>query len=261
MKWYYYLIIEKVYCMEMIVMKKLISVALVLVMLFAVTAASASALDSPGGKKYHSITTSAEGQGTASSDKNKVDKEPATPEDGYVTLTAVEDGGYFTKWVMDGTYNIITGDEYSDVFVIEPTSDIHAIANFSVDKDNLTAFVSVEGDGTASSDPTTVAKGSDGTFTLKAVDGKDKFTAWTISGEYEIVSGDLNSRELVIRPLTDIYAVAKFVGEGSTEPVTPTENPNKDNTSPKTGDPTMMFVVLALAAMGLGVFAVKKIKE
>ncbi len=64
-------------------MKKLISVALVLVMLFTLAVVSVSALDSPSGKKYYAITTSSVGEGTAESDKNKVDQEPEIQEDGY----------------------------------------------------------------------------------------------------------------------------------------------------------------------------------
>ena len=163
-------------------MKKLVSFALVLVMLFAIASVSVGAeFTSPGGKTYYSVTTSSEGQGDAHSDKNKVDINPSTTEDGYVTLTAEEGGGSFVKWVIEGDYNVISGDE--------------------------------------------------------------------------------NSLEFVIEPLSDIKAVAVFEGGETVPVVTPTEKPNTDNTSPKTGDPTMMFVVLALAALGLGVFAVKKIKE
>ena len=74
----------------------------------------------------------------------------------------------------------------------------------------------------------------------------------------EIVSGDLKSAVLVIRPLTDIYAVAKFSKEGET--VVPTE-PSKDQpTSPKTGYPIAMVIALMGLAIFGGAFAVKKIK-
>lgn len=240
-------------------MKKIISVALVLVMLFAMTVVSAAALDSPTGKKFYNITVLAEGKGTATSDKNKVDQ-TATGEDSYVTLTATPEGGYFTKWIMDGTYNKISGDEYSENFVIQPTSDIVATASFSEEEDYLNITTSVIGDGTAVADPAKVEKGSNDTVTLTATDGKDTFVDWTLECEYDIVSGDMKSRVLVIRPYTDVHAIAKFVGEGET--VAPTQAAdNSGKTSPKTGDP--LFLVIALMALmtGVGVFAVKRVKE
>lgn len=239
-------------------MKKFVSIALVLVMMLALTI-SAAADASPTASAYYNIVAKAEGKGTASTDKNMVDTK-ATGEDSYVTLTAVEKGGFFTKWIMDGSYNKITGDEYSDVFVIQPTSDVVATAHFSEEEDWLNVTTSVIGDGTASADPVKVKKGSGDTVTLTAVDGKDTFVDWTLECEYEIVSGDMKSRTLVIRPLTDVHAIAKFVGEGATEAVTPTTKPNESGTSPKTGDPTMMIIALVMLALGLGVFTVKKIK-
>ena len=266
-------------------MKKVISVALALLLVFALTA-SFAAKDSPEGKEYYNITVSWEPEdgslGTAETDKNKVAKD-ATGDDAIVTLTALEDGdGYFTLWIIEGDYEIVEGDESSTVLKIRPKSDIHAIASYSVDEDFLTIFVTTRGDGTASADPTKVQKGSNNTVTLTAVDGLDTFVIWELNCKYDIVSGSLTDRTLVIRPYTDIHAVAVFESSGtvSTPDSEPTEstssNPgstpepspgepsgpsNGSGTSPKTGDPLFIVIGLAVLALGAGTLAVKKIKE
>ncbi|WP_407383084.1 hypothetical protein [Ruminococcus sp.] len=113
-------------------MKKIISIALVLVMVFALTAVATSAKESPTGEKYYSISTDAEGAGTASADKNKIAKD-ATGDDANVTLTATGNGGIFTKWIISGNYDIVSGDLNSAVIVIKPQSDVHATAFFTSD--------------------------------------------------------------------------------------------------------------------------------
>lgn len=242
-------------------MKRVISIALVALMVFAL-AVSAAALDSPGQKEYYKIDVGAVGKGhaTTSTDKVQIDS------DGTVTFNAIEDGGFFTKWIIDGDYEIVSGDEYSAVMVIRPISNINALAYFSEEKDYLNVFVSLdsEGYGEAHADPKKVKKNSDGTITLTAsgING-GVFNVWTLSGDYDIVSGDLNSETLVIRPYTDVYAVAYFTkpGETPTEPGKSGETPdNGPKSSPKTGYPLFfVFGLLGLALIG-GVVATKKIK-
>ncbi len=86
------------------------------------------------------------------------------------------------------------------------------------------------------------------TLTATPKDGY-KFDHWEfVFGTYEIVSGDLNSPVLVIRPTGDdnIRANAYFVKDGeepsepSTDPVTP---PDDGSESPTTGDPLFTFAV------------------
>lgn len=174
--------------MEMITMKKLISVALALVMIFALTA-TVAAKDSPVAKDYYSISVGyspADGSlGTASADKSSV--MIIENEDGTVTLTAV-----------------------------------------------------TKGDGV--------------------------FEQWTIDGEYEIVSGSLTDPVIVIRPKSDINAVAQFKTSGSSTPDSSSSKPSSSGgsdskSSPKTGDPIWMVLGLAVLALGAGTLAVKKIKE
>ena len=239
-------------------MKRIVSIALIIMMVLAMTV-SVSALTSPGPKDYYKITVGSEGKGHATSDHDKVQ----IGTDGTVTFNAYEDGGFFTKWVIDGKYEVVSGSEYDDVFVIRPRSDINAIAYFSEEKDYLNVYVSVdpEGYGEASADPSRIKKSGDGIIKLTAsgING-GKFREWLITGDYEIVEGDLNSETLVIRAFTDIYAVACFNKPGET----PTEAPKPDdngNTSPKTGYPLpIVFGLMALAMFG-GTVAYKKIKE
>lgn len=53
------------------------------------------------------------------------------------------------------------------------------------------------------------------TITLKATQSAYPFTGWVIDGKYEIVSGTLGSRKLVVRPLTDIIVEESFDVSGS----------------------------------------------
>ena len=166
-------------------MKKLVSVVLALVMIFALTA-TVAAKDSPIGKDYYTITVDyipADGSlGTASSDKSKVQID-AAGEDGNVTITAVEKGN-------------------------------------------------------------------------------GKFVGWTIDGEYEVISGSLKDTVLVIKPLSDFHATAKFAAPGTTpDSSSKPTNPDNSKSSPKTSDPLWIVLGMAVLALGAGALAVKKIKE
>ena len=241
-------------------MKKIISVALVLVMLFAVTV-SVSALTSPqADEDIYSIIVDSEGNGSGTTNKNKVDiTDP--DEDGIITLTADPDGDYFTLWIIDGDYDIVEGSVNDPVMKIKPKSDIHATASFRHDKDYLTIIVKTIGDGTASTSTEKVPLDQAGiaSVTLTAVDGKDTFVDWTLECKYDVVEGDSKTRVLVIKPYTDIIATAKFVGSPGTDVVPGNKDTNK--TSPKTGDPLFVVIGLFVLAIGSAAFAVKKIKE
>lgn len=117
------------------------------------------------------------------------------------------------------------------------------------------------------SDPIKVETNSDETVTLTATpkDGY-KFSHWEfITGEFEIVEGDLNTPVIVIRPTGEdnIRAYAHFVSEDE-EVTTPTSKPvytpSDDPESPKTGDAVATYVaggsVLAIALVA--VFVLKK---
>ena len=155
------------------------------------------------------------------------------------------------------------------VMIFALTSTVAAEVS-PVGKDHYTIIVGydpADGSlGTADSDKKTVkvdATGKDGEVTLTAEQRADgEFVEWVIDGEYEIVSGSLTDPVLVIRPLSDIEAIAKFTHPGST-PDTPSKpaKPDTSESSPKTGDPLWFVLGMAVLALGAGVVAVKKIKE
>ena len=241
-------------------MKRIVSIALVVVLVFAL-AATAAALPSPQGKSYYKISVDAEGSGDVDASKSKVVKN----SDDTVTLTATDADGFFTLWMIDGEYTIVDGDLNSPVITILPLSDIKATASFSQEEDWLVITTEVVGDGTASANPARVKKGSGDTVVLTAVDGEDEFSFWELQCQYDIVKGDLKSRELVIRPYTDIHAIATFVNsdqkDDSKKDEPKKDNTNDDDTSPKTGDPLYVVLTMMALALGFAVVAGKKIKE
>ncbi|MBQ6153645.1 MAG: LPXTG cell wall anchor domain-containing protein [Ruminococcus sp.] len=235
-------------------MKKFLALMLALMIAasLVVTVSAATTYESPTPTDYYSITTATEGSGSASADPVKVEKN----SDGTSTLTATDNDGFFTRWIIDGSYQIVSGDLESNVIVIKPLSDITATASFSVDEDYLTITAEAVGAGTASADPGKVLKGSGDTSTLTAVEQGGTFVKWELQCDYEIVEGSLTSKVLVIRPLTDVHAIAYF------KEANPDAGKKDDSsTSPKTGDMSMIFAAMMLLATGAAVFAVKKIKE
>ena len=102
----------------------------------------------------------------------------------------------------------------------------------------------------------------DGLVTLTAVPKDGKFSRWDIKGEYDIVEGDLTTPKIVIRPHSDITANAIFEKDGKpATPDTPSSSGGGSGTSPKTGDPLYLIIAFTVLALGMGAFAIKKIKE
>ena len=85
----------------------------------------------------------------------------------------------------------------------------------------------------------------DGTYTITAKpDSGRKFIKWDITGEYEIVSGSLETPEIVINAKSDIKAIATFDG-------TPIDKEPHGDDSPKTGvDITAAVIVMTVAVLG-----------
>lgn len=93
------------------------------------------------------------------------------------------------------------------------------------------------------------------TIRLTIADDSDyTFTGWVIEGKYEIVSGDLNSKELVIRPLSDIeveesYDVKGSAGEGTT---------NDSDKAPETGNNALAVLFVVTAGAFVTMVALRK---
>ena len=51
------------------------------------------------------------------------------------------------------------------------------------------------------------------TLTAKVTTGGYRFISWDLTGEYDLISGSLNSTQIIIRPLSNVSAVANF-GQG-----------------------------------------------
>ena len=119
------------------------------------------------------------------------------------------------------------------------------------------------GTASADSDKVLITENDDGTVTLTANEkGNGVFSSWQITGDYDIVSGSLNSKTITIKPHSDISAVANFTKPGSSpDEQKPSTPGNKGNTSPKTGDPLLYVIGMMILALGFGTLAVKKIKE
>lgn len=232
-------------------MKRIVALFLAVMMVFAF-AAIASAKDSPGGDKYYKISTDVEGGGSASASTNKIQKNT----DGTVTLIASDDGGYFNRWIIKGSYDIIEGSLTDPTITIRPSSDISAIANFSKERDflNITTEAIAPTDGTAETDKPRIPKGEGEIVTLTATETNGTFVEWELQCEYNIVEGDLKSKVLKIEPLTDIHAIAYF--KGASKP----GDKDSSDTSPKTGDPLFAVIPFMALAMAAAFIASRKLR-
>lgn len=229
-------------------MKKILIAVLALTLVFTM-AISVGAKKSPSGKEYYDIKILVEGSGDATAEPYKIQKNT----EGTTTLTATDKDGFFTRWIISGKYEIVSGSLGSRTLVILPKSDISATASFSKEEDWLNVTATAVGDGTASADPGRVKKGSGDTVTLVATDGSDQFIKWELHCDYDVISGDVKSRVMVIRPLTDGNAIAYFSSSGN-------GGTSNGSTSPKTGDTLLAVLGMMVVALGLGVFAFKKVR-
>jgi hypothetical protein len=95
---------------------------------------------------------------------------------------------------------------------------------------------------------------------LIATENTSNFVKWTLTGDYEIINGDLNSKVLRIKPGSDIVAVGVFKDGENKNPIIIENTP----VSPNTGqNPSTIYWVLALltGAAILGMISWEKIKR
>ena len=225
-------------------------IALMLIFVFTVSAAAQS---SPTGKEYYKISTDTQGSGTATASANKVEKESGET----VTLTAVDEDGFFTRWIIDGDYELVDGATISDpVITVIPHSDLNVTGNFSVEEDylNMTAVAVTPGHDTAAVAPARVRKGADEQVVFTATEVDSKFIEWEFQCDYKLVSGDLKSKTVTIIPYTDVKGIAYFE-QGATPP-----NPDDSETAPRTGDPVLYVIPFMMMALAAAIVAAKKLK-
>lgn len=105
-------------------------------------------------------------------------------------------------------------------------------------------------------------------YELKAMEDTDRYTfaGWEIEGEYEIISGSLDSPDLVIRPIGDVKIKQVFddAEEADVDDDAKDDNDNKGETnnsdkSPATGSNAVAGLAVLFAAAGATVvYAAKK---
>ncbi len=102
------------------------------------------------------------------------------------------------------------------------------------------------------------------TLELTADEDTDEyaFVRWEITGDYEIVSGDLESGDLVIKPLGDVtvkavYADNKEDGSDADDPGEKNDSPK----SPKTGDVWFLYLGGIFAASVVVAGTAKKLAK
>ena len=88
----------------------------------------------PPAKEYYTITVETElyngATGTASASTDKIE----VGSDGTVTLSAVVTKGNWDFWIIDGEYDLISGEEWNQTVTIRPKSNIHASASMNAGK-------------------------------------------------------------------------------------------------------------------------------
>lgn len=92
-------------------------------------------------------------------------------------------------------------------------------------------------------------------ITLKASDNEKEFDCWVITGNYEIVSGTVNSKEFVIVPKSDLTVEEKYK---DTVVEDEDKDENESDKAPQTGNGVLMVTVLLTAVAFVGVVATKK---
>lgn len=168
-----------------------------------------------------------------------------------IKLTAsVDSNKKFVRWEISGKYEIVSGSLDSATLVIKPLGDvvINKVATSS-SKDEYTVTVN-RGSGDKEIQYNVVKNGDTYTLTASTPDKGYKFARWSITGDYEIVSGSLTSEKLVIKPLGDVTVKEVFekISKGGT---------NNSDKSPKTGD-AIPSVLLAVFMTSLAACAVSK---
>lgn len=127
-------------------------------------------------------------------------------------------------------------------------------------KEYYSITIGTQGDGRVEVNKTSVEKDSEDIVMLIATENTSNFIKWTLTGDYEIINGDLNSKVLRLKPHSDIVAVGVFKGGEDKNPVIIEKTP----VSPKTGqNPLTIYLILAImtVAAGLGMVSWKNIKH
>ncbi len=219
-------------------MKKIISLVLAMLVL-AVAAVPVFAADSPGETQKYTVNVS-------SSDDSRGTVTKTLNEDGTVTLTANPVTNEFTEWVITGEYELASGKLTDKTIVVKLLSDATAVANFNGKTigGGYTVNISSSDDSRGT---VTKTLNEDGTVTLTASSITHEFTEWVITGEYELASGKLTDKTIVVRLLSDATAVANFNGKAI-------------GGSPQTGTSAVpALMLLSLISAGAALYSCKRL--
>ena len=266
-------------------MKKIIALALSIILVLSFTAVAAAASPTDDIAEYYSIKTTIVNkcEAFASTDKVKIGSGDT------VTFTAEE--GDFMFWEFLGDYEVIEGEVdadgkfYDNIVTLKPLSDIKAYAHGVLDESRegglpvayyrAWAEAYPTDSGIAKAEPDKVKHGSDEYFVFTAEDTDGySFVKWEITGEFDLVSGTFDEngyftdKVVVVKPRSDVEGIASFEKINSGEEKkndadksTADEKGNTSSTSPKTGGSPIAVAVVMLTALCAAAFAIKKIRE
>lgn len=189
-------------------MKKIVAMLTALLLMFSLTTVAFGA-GSPQGKKEFGISVNGN-VGTWSDVLHSVE-EGKTYE---LSADNEMDGYVFVGWVIEGEYDVVSGDINSSKLTILPKSDIVATAIYTAKVELKEDEIKVEHthniEGLEDGNYEIVKKGEQ--IELSAMEGLSEysFVKWEIVGPYEIISGSLTGSKLVILPLGNIVVKQIF---------------------------------------------------
>lgn len=117
--------------------------------------------------------------------------------------------------------------------------------------------ISNQGDGKVEADKISIAANENDIVTLIATEEKSPFIRWDILGTYEIVQGDLTSKNLQLKPKSDMVIIGIFQSKEFKTNNIKTAN----SLSPKTGQsdiPIAYIYLIILIICTIIVFIVRK---
>ena len=145
-----------------------------------------------------------------------------------------------------------TGQKYYNVTLQK------GIAVEGVESAGVNAVIDEDGNVHVKADPKEGTFNSWSIYKIVKTNGKQKITKAVNGKDYEILSGSLNSKDLVIKPLADIVICGNYNGK-ITDPST---GKAKQDKSSKTGDVEVLYLsVIMLASLSVCAAAKKQLSK
>lgn len=189
-------------------MKRIVAILSALMLMFSITTVAYGAGSPVDKKKFGVYVTGNIGAWAAVTHS-------VNEGDTYDLSVENESNGYvFVGWIIEGEYDVVSGDINSSKLTILPKSDIVATAIYTAKVELKEDEVKVEYthniEGLEDGNYEIVKKGEQ--IELSAMEGLSEysFVKWEIVGPYEIISGSLTGSKLVILPLGNIVVKQIF---------------------------------------------------